>query len=76
MATKAQLHPQWWWRRIRHPLIKQLYGTTAEACSFVDAVEAVERGKAAKGSSQSKDELLQKQWKELTAVAQYALAHE
>lgn len=67
---------KWWYRQIQHPLISQVYGSTGEAQSFVDAVEALvtnKKGASTACAAGNVDKLKQRQAEELFALVRFAL---
>lgn len=64
-----------WYRQIKHPLIEQSYGSTAEAQAFVDAVESAvaKRSSTTACGAQNLDRLKRKQADELNSLVRFAL---
>ncbi|PWN88594.1 hypothetical protein FA10DRAFT_288129 [Acaromyces ingoldii] len=66
---------KWWYRQIKHPLIEQSYGSTADAQAFVDAVESAvaKRSSTTACGAQNLDRLKRKQADELNNLVRFAL---
>lgn len=67
---------KYWYGLIRHPLIEQVYGGTAQACSFVDAVEALvtnKTGASTACAAGNVEKLKQKQAEEMAALVHFVL---
>ena len=56
--------------RTSHPVLDKLYGGRKEGKEFVDACEAIGKGKSADGKMEAK------QWEEMKATVEYALEHD
>lgn len=68
---------KWWYGKIRHPLIKEIYGSTSEAQSLVDAVQKLDKDGSASTpcAAGNVDTLKRKQADELAMLVQYVLTH-
>lgn len=67
---------QRWYRQIQHPLVKQVYGGTVQAQSFVDAVESMVRGKGGASTACAAgnlDQLKRRQADELAQLVTYVI---
>ena len=65
-----------WYDLIKHPLIEQVYGSTEQARSFVDAVEALvtnKTGASTACAAGNVEKLKQKQAEEMAALVHFAL---
>lgn len=70
---------KWWLRMIKHPLIDEIYGSTAKAQSYVDAVEAIvlnKKGASTACAAGNLEQLKQKQAQELNALLRFTMKGE
>ncbi|UZJ54497.1 hypothetical protein CBS101457_003817 [Exobasidium rhododendri] len=67
---------KWWYRQINHPLISEVYGSTARAQTFVDEVESIvtnKKGASTACAAVNVEKLKQKQAEELAALVRFAI---